>query len=414
MLGVIGSVVTEVGSASSDAELLARVRAGDQAAFGVLYERHRPAARSLAGHLARNGSDADDLVSESFTRVLRAIERGKGPDVAFRPYLLTAMRRIHWERVNAARREDPTDPADLTADDHLGELFIDPALDGLDGALAVQAFTRLPERWRLVLWHTQVEQLEPAEVAPLLGITPNAVAALAYRAREALRRSFLDVHVGAGTRNETCHRVCETMPAMVRGGLSAAETAEVDGHLSDCDDCRAFYAELVGVNAGMRAFVGPAVLGPAAAGYLRDRAALTVPHPPGRSARPIRQRPDQRHAIAAAAVVTVLAAAGLAWARVADDTTDPADRLTDSITRPSTVESALAVQARLHREAGIEPSADQRRVQRPSRPETSPPEPSPQSEADRLHQEKVDAARARLDRAQHRLTHSSPDRGLGL
>jgi conjugative relaxase-like TrwC/TraI family protein len=98
----------------------------------------------------------------------------------------------------------------------------------------------------------------------------------------------------------------------------------------------------------------------------------------------------------------------------ADDTTDPADRLTDIITRPSTVESALAVQARLHREAGIEPSADQRRVQRPSRPETSPPEPSPQSEADRLHQEKVDAARARLDRAQHRLTHSSPDRGLGL
>ena len=323
MLGVIGSVVTEVGSASSDAELLARVRAGDQAAFGVLYERHRLAARSLAGHLARNGADADDLVSESFTRVLRAIERGKGPDVAFRPYLLTALRRIHWERVNAARREDPTDPADLTADDHLGELFIDPALDGLDGALAVQAFTRLPERWRLVLWHTQVEQLEPAEVAPLLGITPNAVAALAYRAREALRRSFLDVHVGAGTRNETCHRVCETLPAMVRGGLSAAETAEVDGHLSDCDDCRAFYAELVGVNAGMRAFVGPAVLGPAAAGYLRDRAALTVTHPPGRSARPIRKRPDQRHAIAAAAVVTVLAAAGLAWAQVADHTTDP-------------------------------------------------------------------------------------------
>ena len=96
------------------------------------------------------------------------------------------------------------------------------------------------------------------------------------------------------------------------------------------------------------------------------------------------------------------------------DTTDPAERLTEIVTRPTTVESALAVRARLHREAGLEPPDHQRPAQRPSRPKASSPEPSPQSEAHRLHQEKIEAARARLDRAQHRLTHPSPDRGLGL
>jgi DNA-directed RNA polymerase specialized sigma24 family protein len=42
----------------------------------------------------------------------------------------------------------------------------------------------LPERWQAVLWHTEIEGSRPAEVASLLGLTANGVAALGYRARE--------------------------------------------------------------------------------------------------------------------------------------------------------------------------------------------------------------------------------------
>lgn len=48
----------------------------------------------------------------------------------------------------------------------------------------------LPERWRNALWYSEVEQLTSSEVAGVLGISPNAAAALTYRAREGLRRAW--------------------------------------------------------------------------------------------------------------------------------------------------------------------------------------------------------------------------------
>ena len=41
----------------------------------------------------------------------------------------------------------------------------------LESGLAARAFARLPERWQTVLWHTEVEQECPADVAPVLGLT---------------------------------------------------------------------------------------------------------------------------------------------------------------------------------------------------------------------------------------------------
>ena len=93
----------------------------------------------------------------------------------------------------------------------------------------------------------------------------------------------------------------------------------------------------------------------------------------------------------------------------AEDTTDPGERLTDIITRPTTVEPALAVQARLHREAGQEPPDHSAPM--PRRPDRSP-EAAPSSPTERTHEQKIAEARDRLDRVQYR--DRSPDRGLGL
>jgi DNA-directed RNA polymerase specialized sigma24 family protein len=41
----------------------------------------------------RNRSEADDVVAETFAKILDLLHRGGGPDDAFRPYLLTAVRR---------------------------------------------------------------------------------------------------------------------------------------------------------------------------------------------------------------------------------------------------------------------------------------------------------------------------------
>ena len=88
----------------TDAELIAAVRAGDRAAFAQLYERHERAARRMARQLSASPHDVDDLVAEAFARVLDMLSAGRGPDSAFRAYLLTAVRNGMYERARRNRR----------------------------------------------------------------------------------------------------------------------------------------------------------------------------------------------------------------------------------------------------------------------------------------------------------------------
>src|SRR6476659_51184 len=96
-VGVFVSISLSSVDGPGDAELIAAVRGGDVDAYGDLFARHVDAARRLARQLAGPG-DADDLVSDAFTKVLTVLQRGGGPDLAFRAYLLTAVRRLHVDR----------------------------------------------------------------------------------------------------------------------------------------------------------------------------------------------------------------------------------------------------------------------------------------------------------------------------
>ncbi|MEV6646016.1 sigma-70 family RNA polymerase sigma factor [Amycolatopsis sp. NPDC051371] len=257
-------------SGKSDAELIAEVRAGKIESYGPLYERHTGAAHNLARQLARSSSEADDLVSEAFAKVLDTLRGGKGPDTAFRAYLLTALRHTAYDRTRKERRVDLNeDMADVkgAAAEALTVPFSDTAVAGLERTMAAKAFARLPERWQAVLWHTEIEQQSPAEVAPLLGLTANGVSALAYRAREGLRQSYLQVHLQENA-EERCRACAERLGAWTRDGLSKRERSQVENHLDECENCRALAAELADVNGGLRAIIAPIVLGGAALGYL--------------------------------------------------------------------------------------------------------------------------------------------------
>ena len=181
----------------ADADLIAASRAGDAAAYDTLYRRHVAAAHSLARQLVRNRAEADNVVAETFAKILDLLHRGGGPDDAFRPYLLTAVRRAAYDRHRAERRQLVTDEME-TFD--RGVPFADPAVADLERTMIARAFASLPERWQAVLWHTEIEGARPADVAPLLGLTANGVAALAYRAREGLRQAYLQMRPRPGRR----------------------------------------------------------------------------------------------------------------------------------------------------------------------------------------------------------------------
>ena len=246
---------------TGDAELIASARSGDAAAIGALYERHAGAAWVVARQYSDSPEDADDVVADSFTAVFGAIERGNGPESAFRAYLFTVVRRVAGLRREKNRRVQPTDDiAVLEAGTALAGTAEEPALAGFERGVVARAFHSLPERWQAVLWHTEVEGLTPAEIAPILGLTANGVAALAYRAREGLRQAYLQQHL-QDPLDEGCRSVAGKLGAYVRGGLGTRETAQVEAHLEDCGTCRGLLLELGDVNHGMRAVIAPLVLG---------------------------------------------------------------------------------------------------------------------------------------------------------
>jgi RNA polymerase sigma factor (sigma-70 family) len=238
-------------ASDTDTDLLAAVRAGDTAAYGTLYERHSAATRQLAHSLARNPADADDLVAETFARVFAMLRAGRGPQVAFRAYLHTTLRHVCYHGARRDRRLEFTD--DLTRYDE-GEPFTDPALDRLERTYAVRAFRQLPARWRDVLWLTEVEGAGPAEIAPLLGLTPNAVAVLAHRAREGLRRLYLQQHVADADPPE-CRWAGARLAGHLLGHLAPRDTARLHAHLDWCGGCRTRLAEVSEVDgAGYRGY----------------------------------------------------------------------------------------------------------------------------------------------------------------
>ncbi len=46
-----------------------------------------------------------------------------------------------------------------------------------------------------MLWYSEIEQMKPAEIAPLLGMKATAVAQLTFRAREGLREAWMQAHL---------------------------------------------------------------------------------------------------------------------------------------------------------------------------------------------------------------------------
>ena len=252
---------------ADDARLLSLVSAGDAEAFGVLSERHAWAARKLARKLVAE-ADVEDVVAEAFGRVRAVIGRGGGPSNAVRPYVLSALRWVCDERQRGQLTALSPEEQQLTDP---GAPLVDPAVAGVEQTLAARAYLSLPERWRAVLWHTEIEQEHPLVVTPLLGLARNGIAALDRQAIDGLRQAYVQLYVRAIAKPE-CEPVADRLAAYVGDALPTADATPVWEHLRDCDQCRTAYGELAEIGATLRGTVAPLILGSAADGYLGTEA----------------------------------------------------------------------------------------------------------------------------------------------
>ncbi|WAH99330.1 zf-HC2 domain-containing protein [Arthrobacter sp. MMS18-M83] len=251
------STTSSTADAASDGQLIAMVRSGDLDAYDGLYARHVSIASTVARRNVDNLSDADDVVAEAFQSVLQSLVAGKGPEHFFRAYLLSAVTRLSHHKNRKAGRTLPT--SDETVLDHKMTPD-DPAIQAFESQTVARAFRSLPERWQAALWYLDVERMKPAAVAPILGLSPNAVSALGLRAREGLRRQYLQMHVSE-TPEGACTEFVSQLGTYVRGGLPKSAEAKVRDHLDGCAKCTAVLLDLKDVQGTMRAVLLPLITG---------------------------------------------------------------------------------------------------------------------------------------------------------
>jgi RNA polymerase sigma factor (sigma-70 family) len=305
--------LTEAEAEPSDEELVVLSRAGDRSAFGELWSRHARSGITVARRLT-SSLDADDLVAEAFARIYRRVLDGGGPDGAFRPYLYTTIRNLA-SRWGSGREDIQIEDIEDLRDDSIPD---DPSSVALDAQLTAEAFRGLPQRWQSVLWYTEVEGMTPQEVAPLLGLTANGVAALAYRAREGLRTAWLQAHVSEAGTTADCRWVMSRLGEHARHALTAREQERLDAHVAGCARCDAVAMEVEEVGSGLAVALLPLVLGTTVGGALlasiapaQSAAALALPPVP-----PVLESIAAAHAGSAAIGATATAVTATASAPI--------------------------------------------------------------------------------------------------
>jgi RNA polymerase sigma factor (sigma-70 family) len=251
----------------SEELLLAAARDGSTGAFGILYARHREHAVTVARRTlpSADAALAEDVAEAAFIDVFTALRNGKGPADTLRFYLVTAVRRQAWRMQRRQRRHSETVDRWSAEQVATRPLADDAEVGGatLGGHLVLtEAFSSLSERWRHVLWLTEVEGRKPAEIAPMLGLSAGSASALAYRARQGLVTAYLAAcaphRSGPG-----CEALTSRLASYLSVGRATDGFADVEAHLEGCRACRdlARGVDLAGSTLGAMAPFGLLTLG---------------------------------------------------------------------------------------------------------------------------------------------------------
>jgi RNA polymerase sigma-70 factor, ECF subfamily len=193
----------DYGALSDEAQLVARLKAGDDLAYEQLIRENGGRLLGLARRLTNNDEDARDVLQDAFLSAFRAMDRFAGESRLstwlHRIVVNTALMKL---RARRRRPEEPLDPLlpTFASDGRSAERYAEwpdaeRAIEQRETRERVRGgIERLPESHRTVLMLRDIEGLDTRETATMLGITENAVKIRLHRARQALR-TLLDTQM---------------------------------------------------------------------------------------------------------------------------------------------------------------------------------------------------------------------------
>ena len=181
----------------TDDTLVAAALAGDEDAFGKLFERHRRLVARIAGRFFSQVEQIEEIIQDSFTKAYFALGTYHGTHAAsFKAWLVQITVNSCYDQLRRTQRRPPQSFIDITdSENHeLGTQLraagasADVERAAISRDLAAKLLSRLSAEDRLVLTLLDVEGFSVAEIAEMIGWSISKVKVRAHRARAHLRR----------------------------------------------------------------------------------------------------------------------------------------------------------------------------------------------------------------------------------
>ncbi len=239
---------------ATDQELVAAVRAGDDRAFEVLYDRYRRRIGAYVFGMVKDHGRAEDVTQEVFLSALRRM-RETDREIAFKAWIYEIAKNAC---IDAFRRSRRAEEVSYDAEDGLGaadhrrlalvsstpdaQVAAKQDLDHLRGA-----FDGLSETQHQILVLREFGGLSYREIGERLGMTRPAVESTLFRARRRLSDEYSELVSG-----ERCLRIQEIIEGAGARALGVRDQRRVGSHIASCQTCRR-EARLAGLDAAAMA-----------------------------------------------------------------------------------------------------------------------------------------------------------------
>jgi RNA polymerase sigma-70 factor (ECF subfamily) len=186
-----------------DAEMLERLRDGDNTAMAELYDRYFDRVYSLVfNQVDRNKEIAEDIVQETFLAALKSAKGFKGRSSAYTWLCSIAYHKVadHYRRQSRERKRMVSGIDVDTVDDEENpgrQPQPDSLIESAETRQVVNdALSRLPWDYRQVLILKYVEEMSVQEISQVMDRSPKSIEGLLTRSRKALQTQLEGLREG--------------------------------------------------------------------------------------------------------------------------------------------------------------------------------------------------------------------------
>jgi RNA polymerase sigma-70 factor (ECF subfamily) len=190
------SAGAQSGEGLNDAQVMLRVKAGDDSAFEYLVQKYRRPMLGFMYRMAHNTAVAEDLAQEVFLRVYRSREKYEA-SAKFTTWLYRIASNLAVNHARDTRHQRPENTVSLDEPDQETGLTMDVPDDSLTAEEAIvkrerlaairQRVEALPERQKMALIMHKYQQMDYRQISEVLKLSESAIKSLLFRAYETLR-----------------------------------------------------------------------------------------------------------------------------------------------------------------------------------------------------------------------------------